>query len=300
MKRIVAKFLFGVLCAGCGAAEQAPAASAGDAKNMSGRAGPEGQDGKDMHKGGHGERHGHAAGHGEAGGHAGHGTHGAGHGEAGGHAGHGAEPSAEHRGHGHHKHHRFEDAEKWAAQFDAADREAWQRPDAVVAALGLTPAMQVADLGAGTGYFTVRLARAAPQGKVFAEDIEPDMVRYLGERAQKEGLANVQAVQGSAEDPKLPAGLDAAIMVDTYHHVDDPVAFFGKVRAALKAGGLLAIVDFKKDAPDDAPGPPAAMRVADEVVVAQLVQAGFVHERTDRALLPYQYVVLMRAPAPGN
>lgn len=249
--------------------------------------------------------HGHGAGHGEKGGHghggrgAGHG-HGAGHGETGGHGGHGhggAEPSADHRGHGHSMHHRFEDAEKWAAQFDSEERAAWQKPDAVVAALGLTPAMRVVDLGAGTGYFTVRLARAVPQGRVFAEDIEADMVRYLGERAGKEGLANVEAVQGAADDPKLPGELDVAIMVDTYHHVDGPVAFFGKVRAALKPGGLLAIVDFKKDAPDDAPGPPAAMRVEDTQVVAQLTEAGFVHERTERALLPYQYVVFMRTPA---
>lgn len=207
-----------------------------------------------------------------------------------------AHPHAGHRGKGHHKHHRFDDADKWAAQFDSADRAVWQKPDEVVASLGLTPAMRVADLGAGTGYFTVRLARAVPQGRVIAQDVEPDMVRYLGERAQKEGLANVEPVLGTASDPKLPAGLDAAIMVDVYHHVDDPVGFFGRVRGALRAGGLLAIVDFKKDAPDDAPGPPAAMRVEDARVVATLVEAGFVHERTDRALLPYQYVVLMRAP----
>lgn len=217
-----------------------------------------------------------------------------------GHHGHGhghqhAGPSADHRGHGHGKDHRFNDAEQWAKQFDSADRAAWQRPDAVVAALGLTPAMRVADLGAGTGYFTVRLARAVPQGRVFAEDIEPDMVRYLGVRATKEGLGNVEAVQGSADDPRLPGGLDAALMVDVYHHVDGPVAFFAKVRAAMKPGALLAIVDFKKDAPDDAPGPPASMRIEDAEVVAQLTEAGFVHEKTDRALLPYQYVVFMRA-----
>ncbi len=224
-------------------------------------------------------------------GHTGHKGHHGGH-----HGGHHAGPHADHRAHDHHKHHKFDDAERWAAQFDAADRADWQKPDEVIAALGLSPAMRVADLGAGTGYFTVRLARAVPQGRVVAEDIEPDMVRYLGERARKEGLGNVEAVLGSATDPKLPTGLDAAIMVDTYHHVDDPAGFFTRVRASLRPGGLLAIVDFKKDAPEDTPGPPPAMRVADADVVATLVKAGFVHERTDRALLPYQYVVLMRAP----
>lgn len=205
-----------------------------------------------------------------------------------------AHPHADHRGRGHHKHHRFDDAEAWTRQFDSADRAEWQRPDAVVAALGLRPDMRVADLGAGTGYFTVRLARAVPQGQVVAEDIEPDMVRHVGERAKKEGLANVQTVLGAADDPKLPAGLDAAIMVNAYHHVEAPGRFFAAVREALVPGGLLAVVDFKKDAPADAPGPPPEMRVDDVTVAAQLGELGFEHERTDRALLPYQYVVFMR------
>lgn len=203
-------------------------------------------------------------------------------------------PDPHHHGGGHHKHHRFDDAEAWAAQFDSPERAAWQRPDEVIAALGLRPEMRVADLGAGTGYFTVRLARALPRGEVIAEDVEPDMVRYLGERATREGLTNVRPLLGGPEDPRLPAGLDLALMVDTYHHVEAPARFFAAVRDALAPGGLLAVVDFKKDAPDDAPGPPRAMRVADEEVVAQLAALGFSHVRTDRELLPYQYVVVMR------
>lgn len=207
-----------------------------------------------------------------------------------------AGPAADHRARGHHKHHRFDNAEQWAAQFDNPARDAWQRPEAVVAALALAPDATVADLGAGTGYFAVRLARAVPQGRVYAEDLEPDMVRYLGERATREGLGNLVAVRGEATDPRLPAVVDAAIMVDTYHHVDDPDRFFAALRERLRPGGALVIVDFKKDAPDDAPGPPAAMRIADEVVVARLVALGFTHVRTDRELLPYQYLVHLRRP----
>ena len=203
---------------------------------------------------------------------------------------------SDHRGRGHHKHHRFTDAAEWSKQFDSPERAAWQKPDEVVAALKLTPAMTVADLGAGTGYFTVRLAKAVPQGKVVANDLEPDMVKWIGERAAKEGLANVVTVEGAAADPKLPEGLDVAVMVDTYHHIEEPSKFFGKVRDALKPGGSLVIVDFKKDAPDDAPGPPAAMRVEDAIVAAHLEKLGFSHERTDRELLPYQYLVFMRKP----
>ena len=205
-----------------------------------------------------------------------------------------AQPAADHRPRGHHKHHRFDRAEEWVAQFDAEDRAAWQKPDEVVAALGLAPDATVADLGAGTGYFAVRLARAVPKGRVYAQDLEPDMVRHLAERAVKEGLANITAVQGVADDPRLPGTVDLAIMVDSYHHIADPTAFFGKLREQLRPGGTLVIVDFKKDAPDDAPGPPAAMRVADEIVAAHLRKLGYMHDRTDRALLPYQYLVVMR------
>jgi len=212
-------------------------------------------------------------------------------------AGEVAQPVEDHHAPNHHRHHRFEDAEKWAPQFDSPDREAWQKPDAVIAALELRPDARVTDLGAGTGYFAVRLARAVPQGRVFAQDLEPDMVRYLGERATREGLTNVVAVQGEPDDPKLPETVDVAIMVDGYHHIADPAAFFARVRDRLAPGGRLVIVDFKKDAPDDAPGPPAAMRIADDIVTAHLVKLGFVHVRTDLALLPYQYLVFLQRPA---
>ncbi len=212
-------------------------------------------------------------------------------------AGEMAQPAEDHRARTHHRHHRFEDAEKWAPQFDSADREAWQKPDAVIAALALKPDAVIADLGAGTGYFAVRLARAVPQGRVFAQDLEADMVRYLGERATREGLTNLVAVQGEPDDPKLPEAVDLAIMVDTYHHVADPTAFFGRVRDRLRPGGRLVIVDFKKDAPDDAPGPPAAVRIADDLVTAHLVKLGFSHLRTDKDLLPYQYLVFVQRPA---
>lgn len=207
-----------------------------------------------------------------------------------------AAPSADHRARGHHRHHRFERADEWVAQFDSPDRDAWQKPDAVLAALALRPDAQVADVGAGTGYFAVRLARAVPQGRVYAVDIEPDMVRYLGERATREGLGNLTPIQGDAADPRVPAEVDVAVVVDTYHHIADPTRFFGKLRDRLRPGGTLAIVDFKKDAPDDAPGPPAAMRIADDIVVAHLEKLGLTHVRTDRDALPYQYIVLMTRP----
>lgn len=198
--------------------------------------------------------------------------------------------NAAHDGHGH-GHHRFENAEEWAKQFDNPDRDAWQKPDAVLAFLKLEPDAVVADLGAGTGYFAVKIAAAVPQGRVLANDVEPDMVRYLGERAEKDGLGNVVPVQGTAAGPQLPESADVAFMCDVYHHIGDRPAYFAKVREQLRGEARLVIVDFRKDAAEDIPGPPPAMRVGHEQLVTELEGAGWKHVRTDTETLPHQYMV---------
>ncbi len=202
-----------------------------------------------------------------------------------------AQPNTHHDGHAHHRHHRFEDAEQWATMFDDPSRDEWQRPEQILDFMQLTPQATVADLGAGTGYFAVRLARRVPDGRVFANDIEPDMVRYLTERARKEGLSNLVAVQGSADDPAIPEAVDVAFMCNVYHHIADRMTFFGHVVDTLGPDGRLVIVDFKKDAPEDAPGPPPAMRVAQDELIEQLSKVGLTVVRADRQLLPHQYIV---------
>jgi SAM-dependent methyltransferase len=185
--------------------------------------------------------------------------------------------------------HRFEHAEEWAKAFDDPARDAWQHPDDVVAALALTPTMAVADVGAGTGYFTVRLARAVPQGSVVATDVEPDMVRYLGERATREHLGNVQAVLGGADDPHLaPSSLDRILIVDVWHHVAERPRFAAALAAALRPGGQLAIVDFTLAATH---GPPVHHRLAPEVIVTELRGAGLDAVVSPLAL-PEQYLVI--------
>lgn len=214
------------------------------------------------------------------------------------HHDHAAGPNAAHDGHGHAHHHRFEDAEAWAKQFDDPSRDAWQRPEAVLDFIGLTPDARVADLGAGTGYFAVRLARRVPRGQVLASDVEPDMVRYLGERAAKEGLANLVPVQGKPDDPALPEAVDVAFMCNVYHHIEDRTGYFRTLAQQLRPGGRLVVVDFEKDAPDDVPGPPQAMRVARDVLVDELARAGFALVRADGDVLPYQYIVELRLAKP--
>ncbi len=201
----------------------------------------------------------------------------------------------EHEGHagastppGHH--HRFEDAASWSKVFDDPARDAWQKPAVVVAALSLAPGMAVADVGAGTGYFEPHLSRAVGKdGTVLAVDIEPDMVRHLGERAQREGLGNVQPRLAKPDDPGLADGsVDRILVVDTWHHVDDRVAYARRLARALRPKGFVAIVDFTKTSPE---GPPPAMRLAPEEVERELTAAGL-RARTRAIDLPYQYLVV--------
>ncbi|MGE5187063.1 MAG: class I SAM-dependent methyltransferase [Acidobacteriota bacterium] len=185
--------------------------------------------------------------------------------------------------------HRFEHADQWAKAFDAPDRDAWQKPDDVIAALELQPTMTVADVGAGTGYFTVRLARAVPQGQVIATDIEPDMVRYLTERATKEHLPNVHAQLAGANDPQLaPASVDRVLVVDVWHHVADRRAYARGLAAALKPGGMIAIVDFTMEATR---GPPKHHRLLPQSIIDDLAAAGL-DASLSPVKLPEQYIVL--------
>ncbi len=186
-------------------------------------------------------------------------------------------------------HRQFDDAEQWARVFDDPARDAWQKPAEVIRALA--PDASVADVGAGTGYFSVRLARAVPQGRVYAADVAPGMVQHLKSRAEHEKLANLVAHQAAADDPRLPQAVDLVILVDTYHHIDGRAAYFRKLRASLTGTGRLAIIDFRPDSPVG----PRHGRIAPDAVKAELARAGF-RFATAHDFLPYQYFLVF-APA---
>jgi SAM-dependent methyltransferase len=186
--------------------------------------------------------------------------------------------------------HAFRDAERWAQVFDDPERDAWQKPHEVMQALALEPGAHVADLGAGTGYFTVRLASVLPVGRVYAVDIEPDMVRYLESRARRDGLRNVTALKGEPDDPRLPGQVDLVLLVDVYHHIGDRTRYFRNLSRSLRPGGRVAIVDFRPDSPA---GPPRAARIAPETVKAEMKAAGYAVTAEHR-FLPYQYFVVFR------
>jgi SAM-dependent methyltransferase len=186
--------------------------------------------------------------------------------------------------------HSFSDAERWAHVFDDPERDAWQKPHEVIRALAPAPETRVADLGAGTGYFAARLANMLPKGRVYAVDIEPDMVRYLAERAKREGLPNLLAVQGKPHDPALPEKVDLVLLVDVYHHVENRARYFRRLAGSLRPGGRVAIIDFKLDAPQ---GPPRAARVAPEIVKAEMKAAGY-SSSAEHGFLPYQYFLIFQ------
>lgn len=167
---------------------------------------------------------------------------------------------------------RFTDPEALAKSFDNPERAAWQMPDRVIADLGLKPGQKVADIGAGTGYFSVRLARSAAKPAVYAVDIEETMLAYLAKRAAEEGLSNVKTVLGGMESAKLPEPVDIVLVVNTYHHIADRLTYFRHLRESLRKGGKLAIVDWKKGAPM---GPADEFRFTPDEIRRELASAGF-------------------------
>lgn len=203
---------------------------------------------------------------------------------------HAHHPDPSHQ-HGHQ--HDFSDADRWAQQFDAAERAAWQKPEEVIALMNIAPNARVAEIGAGTGYFLPYLSRAVGEGgSVLALDPEPAMVGYMARRIEREHLGNVMASKIAPDDPGLaPRSIDRILIVNTWHHISDRIAYATKLRAALAPCGSLAIVDFTLDSPI---GPPKAARIAPEALAAELRAAGFV-PRIAPETLPRQYVILTEA-----
>jgi ubiquinone/menaquinone biosynthesis C-methylase UbiE len=189
--------------------------------------------------------------------------------------------------------HDFADVNHWRNVFDDPSRDAWQKPVEVVAALDLAPGSVVADLGAGTGYFSRHLSAAVgPTGTVLAVDPEPNLVTHLRSRAEGERTPNVVPILASRDNPRLPlGGVDVILVVDTYHHIDDRVGYFAAARRYLRRGGRIAVIDWQKyDLPV---GPPADHKLAREQVIEEMTEAGYEVDR-DYGVLPYQYFVVFR------
>lgn len=188
----------------------------------------------------------------------------------------------------HGSHERFDDAEKWAKKFEDPSRDAWQKPDEVIAALGLWPEAKVADIGAATGYFPVRIAKVVPKGAVYGVDIEPTMTDYLAARAKRENLPQLTAILGAPDDPKIPESVDVILIVDTYHHIENRVGYFKNLSALIRPGGVLAVIDFKIGS---LMGPPDEQKVPPEQVESELAVAGYRLSKS-HDFLPHQYFMV--------
>lgn len=197
--------------------------------------------------------------------------------------------------HGHQDHdddatvsHRFENAENWADRFEDPERDAWQLPGQVVDALITRDDLIVVDIGSATGYFPIRFAHAAKNGVVYGADIEAGMIYYLNDRARKEGLTNLVSIIAAPDDPHLPRPVDLVFICNTYHHINDRIDYFTRLREQLLPDARVAVVDFR---PGSKRGPPH--KLASEIVEKEMAEAGYeVAER--HTFLPEQYFLVFQ------
>lgn len=179
-------------------------------------------------------------------------------------------------------------------ELEAPDRAEWQRPDKIMDALGVAEASVVADLGAGSGWFTIRLAvRVGPNGLVLAEDVQSPMIQAIKVRVDRMGLKNVKTVLGTSTDPRFPVPVDAVLIVDAYHEMEQPVVLLRNVAASLKSTGRIGIVQFTKEG--GGPGPAMEDRVDPEIVIRDAHAAGLVL-RSRETFLKYQYMLVFEKP----
>ena len=193
----------------------------------------------------------------------------------------------------------YDDPQAMIAIFEDEERDTWQQPEQVVRVLNLISKNAViADIGAGSGYFTRRLAAEVPEGRVYAVDVDGEFEDHLLEHREAWGTPNIEPHLAMYEDPMLPRGeLDLVFTANTYAYIRNRVGYFGKVRAALRADGRLAIIEFRPEA-DAPPGtaPQTQHRVSRDTAIAELQEAGFELER-EETFLPHQWFLVLK-PAP--
>jgi SAM-dependent methyltransferase len=184
-----------------------------------------------------------------------------------------------------------------APWLDREEREAEEAPTRALAILQIAPGSTVADIGAGSGYFTERLARlVGPSGKVYANDIQAGMLDLLRRRLSREQMSNVTLVLGAPADPKLPAGaVDLALMVDVYHELSDPQTMLAHIRRALKPGGRLALIEYKGEDESIPILPAHKMTVAQAKL--EVEHEGFTLTMVNSSL-PRQHVLVFSTPQP--
>ena len=190
-----------------------------------------------------------------------------------------------------HHHHdmAFKNAEKWTKNFDDPSRDQWQKPQELIKALQIPETAVIGDLGAGTGYFSSRLAKQFPKATVFAIDNEKDMTVFLQKRADKEQLNNLKPVLSESDGFSVEQPLDFLLIVDTYHHLPDREKYFQKILSQLKPGARIVIVDFLPSSPV---GPPKKFRFQPPQIEKELASLNLKREQMFE--LPRQFVLVLQ------
>jgi ubiquinone/menaquinone biosynthesis C-methylase UbiE len=186
------------------------------------------------------------------------------------------------------------DAKAYIAMLEDPKRDAYQKPHEVMQALALREGETIADIGSGSGYFTLRFAaHVGDKGRVYAVDIDPEMIRHLNRRIRDAGLANVQTVLAEPGDPLLRDGsIDRFVVVDTWHHIENQPGYLALMKKMLKPGGQVVMIDFqKRELPV---GPRLSMKIAREDLIQQLQASGF-RLAQEHTFLPYQYFLVFEA-----
>ena len=187
-------------------------------------------------------------------------------------------------------HRMHSDPKAYIAALEDPKRDAYQKPHEVMEALAVKEGEVIADIGAGSGYFTLRLARhVGDTGRVYAVDVNPDMLRHLNGKIRDLKVLNVSTILAPPDDPLLPQPVDRFLIVDVWHHIEDQAGYLALMKKQLKPGGQVVMIDFhKKDLPV---GPPADMKISREDLLKQMEGAGFKLAK-EHTFLPYQYFLV--------
>lgn len=188
----------------------------------------------------------------------------------------------------------FDDVEKYIAFLEKPERAVWQKPDDVVAALGLKGSETLVDVGAGSGYFTFRFAKALPQGMVIAADTEPEMIRHIHHKVMSDGIKNIRAVLIRPEDPQVGKDADWVFICDVLHHVPERSKWLATVASEMKPGAHLALIEFKEGRLPE--GPPEGAKIPRTQLSSLATGAGLKPEGEKENILSYQVFLIFKKP----
>jgi arsenite methyltransferase len=180
----------------------------------------------------------------------------------------------------------FAEVEKYIEFLERKDRASWQKPDEIISSMNLQGAEKIADVGAGSGYFSFRFASKLPKGKVIAIDIEPEMIRHIHHKVMSSGIKNMEVVLAPENDPQIPEKVDIVFICDVLHHLKNRTEWLDKLSSEINKGTKLILIEFREgNLPQ---GPPEKIKIPGKEMVSLVTKAGFTLVKKDPVILPYQ------------